>query len=72
MTPPDKVKNAINHVKQFHPDVDRVIFWKDGRWQYCTDSHDSPKFDDNMDIDILERTNDFVHNNYDLPQAFQI
>ena len=65
-----EVKKALKHVRQYHPEVDTVIFLKDCRWLYL-DSENGyfPSFTDEIDASILEKAIDSVD---DLPAIFQL
>jgi hypothetical protein len=55
-----QLQTAIDHVKQFHPTVSIVIFDKMGRWQYMDENFDSFKFDERIDVSILEEASDSI------------
>ena len=57
---PEEVLVALKHVQSVLPDVDRVVFWEDGRWAYMTDAHQVPPFDDRISTSILEDAGDAV------------
>lgn len=59
---PEEVLVALSHVRSVFPDVDRVVFWEDGRWAYMTDAHQVPPFDDRISTSILEDAGDAVAN----------
>ena len=61
---------ALEHVKQYHPEVDTVLFLKDGRWLYLDSENEYfPSFADEIDASILEKAIDSVD---DLPAIFQL
>lgn len=61
-TIPPRVLAALLHVNLLYPDVDRVTYWADGRWQYSSDGHETVVFDNvPVDVSILEEAI------YDLP-----
>lgn len=59
---PAQVRDALLHVRSFIPEVDRVVFWEDGRWAYMTDDHKVPTFGSLIDVSILEAAGDAVAN----------
>jgi hypothetical protein len=59
---PPAVREALNHVRTFYPEVDRVVFWADGRWAYMTDGHEVPKFDKRVVTGVLEDAGNAVAN----------
>ena len=67
---PIKVKIALEHVRKFHPNVDRVVFWGEGRWLYCDNNLNPIPFDSRINVGILEDAMDEA-DNYNLPIAFQ-
>ncbi len=70
---PFPVRKALEHVRVFHPEVDRVVFWADGRWAYMTDGHEVPKFDKRVDTGVLEDAGNAVGNlSPCAPIAFQL
>lgn len=68
-TPPVVLK-ALRHVRAHIPDVDRVVFWGDGRWEFMTDNLSSPTFLGLIDISLLEDAANAVGDGY--PHAFQL
>lgn len=66
------IKQAITHVKEFLPDVDRVVIWEDGRWSFLNDNHDVIPFGNlPIDIGLLEDMVDSIPCEY-LPFAYQL
>jgi hypothetical protein len=55
-----ELQTAIDHVKQFHPTLAIVIFSNDGRWNYMDTNFDSFKFDERIDVGILEDASDSI------------
>lgn len=51
---------AIDHVKQFHPTLSIIVFSKDGRWLYMDENFTPFKFDDKIDVGILETASDSI------------
>lgn len=51
---PGPVLRALEHVRQFHPEVDRVVFWSDTRWMYSNENHEREAFGPEVDVGILE------------------
>jgi hypothetical protein len=66
---PPKIKMALDHVRSFFPDVTKVSYDSAGRWRYSTDSGFAPKFNDRIDVSILEDAADAVE---ELPCKFEI
>lgn len=58
----EKLKNAFQHVRNFYPDVNMVVFNKFGQWNYMDDNFIVPTFSDEIDISILEEAADTVDN----------
>lgn len=68
---PPLVLQALRHVRAHIPDVDRVVFWGDGRWAYMTDAHKAPSFDGLLiDTSLLEDAAGDFPDCY--PRAFQL
>ena len=65
-TPPVILK-ALKHVRAHFPEVDRVVFWGDGRWTFLC--HDQ-KFGKHIDTSLLEEAANEVADGY--PHAFQL
>lgn len=63
-----KVRTAMGHVRQFHPEVTRVYFDGSGRWQYTDGRRRGPQFGDDIDVDLLEAASDSLGN---LPVTFE-
>jgi hypothetical protein len=68
-TPP-LVLRALRHVRAHFPEVDRVVFWGDGKWTFLRHDHHNQKFDKLIDISLLEDAADSVADGY--PHAFQL
>jgi len=60
METPVKVKEAFIHIREFHPNVVKVAFDKHGQWKYTDSNSKAPKFDDRIDVGILEDASDSV------------
>jgi len=54
------VKTAFNHVKEKHPTLSMVIFDKEGKWQYMDEDFESFKFDESIDVGLLEDASDSI------------
>lgn len=67
---PFVARKALDHVRSFHPEVDRVTFWDDGRWAFMTDGHEVTKFDGRVDVGLLEEASSSLPAGR--PFAFQI
>lgn len=65
---PRSILAAILHVRSVLPDVDRVVYWEDTRWQFSDDNHRTPAFPPEINVSILEAA---VYDLYDLPAAYQ-
>lgn len=52
--PTQAVLVAFKEVRRFHPDVVEVVFDRDTRWHYRTAQGRAPKFDDAIDVGVLE------------------
>lgn len=67
---PEKVLKALNHVRQYHPEVDTVLFLKDETWVYMnSEDRHIPSFVDETDASILEEAIDSVEK---LPAIYQL
>ena len=66
---PKNVKIALDHVRSIFPEVSMVVFNTDTRWQYMDDDFNAPKFDDRIDVGILENA---VYDLVELPCVFQL
>lgn len=68
-----KIKKAMEHVRQYYPEVEIVVFNKEGRWQYMDGDFNSPKFDDKVDhlvdVGLLEEAANSVET---CPFVYQI
>lgn len=63
---------AIDHVRQYHPEVDMVVFGFDTRWHYATSEFEHVSFNDHrLDVGILEDAQSYVSNHLDFPFVFQ-
>lgn len=58
MTP--ELKKAFKLVKKHHPTLAIVIFNSFGQWQYMDENFESFKFDDKIDVGILEDASDSI------------
>jgi hypothetical protein len=67
--PPPEVRVALDHVRQYHPEVTQVFFGVDQRWVYCSDAFEAPEFNDSIDVSLLEAAADSVPM---LPAAYSI
>ncbi len=66
MTP--QLKKAFDLVKKSFPTLSIVIFDKQGRWQYMDEDFECFKFDDKIDVGVLEDAADSI---IDLPFIYQ-
>jgi hypothetical protein len=66
-----ELRDAIAHVKKFHPTVSIVIFSSDGRWQYMDEDFQGFKFDNRIDVGILEAAADSIDNQFGFPFIHQ-
>lgn len=62
-----KIRRALDHVRQYHPEVTQVVFLRDGRWLYMDDDGECPQFVKEVDVAILEEAADAVTK---VPAAF--
>lgn len=69
MKPTKEIITALNHVRSVFPQVDIVIFTKEIQWLYLSSSGYVPKFDERIDISILEQAADSID---DFPAIYQI
>ena len=54
------LKKAFNHIREKHPTVSIVIFDREGKWLYMDENFESFKFDDSIDVSILEEASDSI------------
>lgn len=66
-----KIIAAIEHVRQYHPQVTRVYFDDFDRWYYTNSEHVAPVFGNEIDTDILEAALDQAWEQSELPTAYQ-
>lgn len=69
---PEPVKKALDHVRNFNPEVTQVNYHANGIWVFMDNDLKAPIFDDRIDVGILDDAADFVSDNYDLPIIFEI
>lgn len=65
---PDKVREALDHVRLHHSVVTMVLFDVNSRWHYLDEDAEAPAFGSEIDISLLEDAADSV--NGDLPRLF--
>lgn len=71
---PPAVLRAIDHVREFFPDVAMVVFNDMGRWQFMGEDFERFSFiprSDGIDIGLLEDAADEASNEVGLPCMFQ-
>ena len=64
-----EIEIALEHVRSIHSEVTHVVFNREGQWMYFGDNFKAPKFDNNIDIGILEEASDSIQT---LPSVFNI
>ena len=64
-----EVEKALMHVRQYYPEVEIVIFNREGMWQYMSDCFECPIFSNKINQSILEEAADSVTH---LPAIFQL
>lgn len=52
------IKKAFDHVKSKHPEVTHVVYTAQGLWAYMDDSCNMPKFENGVNIKLLEDASD--------------
>lgn len=57
---PAPVRKALDHVRDFHPEVNHVVFTSEGRWLYMNEIGYTPVFGKQIDTSILESAADAV------------
>jgi len=67
-----RIPAALNHVRQFHPEVHMVVFNIQGQWHYMSKDFVSPTFDKNIDVDILQAAADAVYEMFGYPYVYQM
>lgn len=55
-----KVKRALEHVRQFYPQVVMVVYSCDQRWLFMDEDFAAPTFDGRINVSILEEAADSV------------
>ena len=63
-----EIKAAIKHVQSVFPQVCMVVFSKQARWCYMDEEFNTPKFDERIDIGILEAAIDSIE---ELPFVYE-
>lgn len=51
---------AFEHIREFYPNVDRVVFFPDTGWCYMDEEHYAQPFGPQIDPSILEEAYDSV------------
>lgn len=70
---PTELITACKMVVEAFPEVDHLYVSLNGRWLFCDDSYESPTFDGEVDISVLEDMVDSLDNaNFGFPAAFYI
>jgi hypothetical protein len=78
--PPAPILAAIDHVRQFHPEVDMVVFNDMGRWQFMGEDFERVKFGEfdpttglygGIGVGILEAAADEANAVFGLPAVWQ-
>ena len=61
MTMPKEVEEALNHVREFHPEITQVLYLRNGTWLFLDEDGEAPSFEgDDLDMAILETAFDMV------------
>lgn len=69
---PPAVLKAINHVREFFPDVAMVVFNDMGRWQFMTEDFGRVNFRDiPIDVSLLEEASNESYEFAGHPCVFQ-
>ena len=55
-----QLRAAMAHVKSIFPTLHIVVFNLNGRWQYMDTDFNAFKFDDRIDVSILEAASDSI------------
>lgn len=70
-----KIQEALRHVQGVFPEVTQVFFGADGRWLFCDEVFDAPRFDDEIgkiDVDLLEEAADEAYADKGFPCAYRL
>lgn len=57
---PAAVTRGLDHVRSIFPDVTHVVYTRECKWLYMTDEGAMPKFNDRVDVGVLEDACDSV------------
>jgi hypothetical protein len=69
---PPLVYKALQHVRSHYPNVCRVDYDTDGRWEFSDGKGDAPEFSEKIDIGLLEDAADEVYNTGSFPARFEL
>lgn len=72
MNAPDTVIKALNHVREHHPEVTTVVFLGGQVWLYMDDYGTTPKFEANINDNILNEALDGAYQHLGLPCVYRI
>lgn len=56
--PPAAVRQALEHVRRFHPEIDRVTFKPNGEWEYSADGDAPEGWSDEIDMRVIQAAAD--------------
>lgn len=68
-TNPAPIIRALEHVRQHHPEVTRVVYDQASRWLYLDEGGKAPTFGPEIDVGILEDAADSVIH---LPAVYEV
>jgi hypothetical protein len=68
-----EVKNALEHVRHFFPEVTCVMYTRSLKWVYMDDDGEAPNFaGSHIDPNILQKAADSLCGEVDFPVAYSI
>lgn len=65
------IKEAFDHVKNYHPNINLMVFNREGKWLCMDDDYDTPEFSQDIDTTLLHRAADAAYKAFGLPYVYQ-
>lgn len=74
---PSAIADALRHVRAFHPDVVRVVYFQEdcehgGAWRFETSGGNVPAFGPEININLLETALDVAWQDQPFPATYSI
>lgn len=67
---PSKVREALDHVRRYRPDIVQVVFTITGHWLFLTAEGKAPALCADVNVSLLEDAQRWVDDNCGLPQVY--